>query len=61
HNLYACKGRVEPGDSGGIVYSGDQAVGMIVAKADDDWVFIHALSDAIAFLAAAASIDIEVF
>lgn len=61
HNLYACTGQVEPGDSGGIVYSGDQAVGMIVAKADDGWVFIHALSDAIAFLSATASIDIEVF
>ena len=60
-NLYACKGQVERGDSGGIVYLGDKAVGIIVAMADDGWVFIHALSDAIAFLEAQAGLAIEVF
>tara|TARA_R110002049_G_scaffold193364_9_gene362253 strand:+ start:2277 stop:3197 length:921 start_codon:yes stop_codon:yes gene_type:complete len=60
-NLYACKGNVERGDSGGFVYSGNLAVGIIVAKADDGWVFIHALSDAIAFLETKTGVSIQVF
>lgn len=60
-NLYACQGIVERGDSGGIVYVGDLAVGFIVAKADDGWVFIHALVDAFAFLATRTGFAVEVF
>jgi len=51
-NLYACKGRAERGDSGAIVFNDDRAVGIVVAKADDDWVFIHALAPAIDNLSA---------
>lgn len=60
-NLYACQGVVERGDSGGIVYAGDLAVGIIVAKADDGWVFIHALVDAFAFLETRTGFAVEVF
>lgn len=50
-NLHACKGKAISGDSGGIVYRDDRAVGILVARADDDWVFIHAIEDAVQYLA----------
>jgi hypothetical protein len=46
-NLIACEGHVIQGDSGGLVYSGSKAVGILVAKTDNDWAFIHPLNEAI--------------
>ncbi len=60
-NLYACKGKVDRGDSGGLVYLGEKVVGIIVAKADDHWVFIHALDDALDFLKANTGLAISIF
>jgi len=60
-NLYACRGVATSGDSGGIVYAGDQAVGILVAKADDDWVLIHSLSDAVSWFQENTGIQFSVF
>ena len=49
-NLYACRGEAIEGDSGGLVHIGPKAAGMLVAKADDGWLFIHALREATAYL-----------
>ncbi len=61
HNLIACKGKAVRGDSGGIAFVEDRAVGMLVARADDDWVFIHPLRDALEHLAAEHDLSIECF
>jgi hypothetical protein len=61
HNLLACTGIVERGDSGGIVYRDDRAVGIIVAKADDNWVFIHPLENAVNHLSDLSGLGIECF
>ena len=60
-NIFACRGVAIEGDSGGIVFAGDCAVGIIVASADDNWVFIHLLKDAIAHLEAVSGIPLRVF
>lgn len=61
HNLIACKGSAVRGDSGGIAFVDDRAVGMLVARADDDWVFVHVLSDALSHLSEKHGIPIECF
>lgn len=61
HNLIACRGVAELGDSGGIVYLGDRAVGMIVARADDDWMFIHPLQEAISHLGSISGLELVCF
>lgn len=58
-NLFGFKGPVAAEDSGGIVYQDDKAVGMIVAKADDDWLFVHALEDAVNHIAASAGLTLD--
>jgi len=60
-NLIAAKGRAQPGDSGGLLYSGDKAAGILVAQADGDWLFFHPLTDAITHLKADLDIDFEIF
>lgn len=61
HNLIACKGIAVPGDSGGIAYVEDRAVGIIVARADDEWLFIHPIEEAMAHLAAISGIELSCF
>lgn len=61
HNLIACQGTAEVGDSGGIVFVGDRAVGIVVAKADANWVFIHELSSAVRHLEAVSGGPIVCF
>jgi hypothetical protein len=39
----------------------DRALGMIVAKADDDWVFIHSLEAALASSEALKNLEISCF
>lgn len=60
-NLIAAKGRAQPGDSGGLLFSGDTAVGILVAQADGDWLFFHPLTDALTHLKADLDIDFEIF
>lgn len=61
NNLYACRGEVAEGDSGGLVYFEKSVVGIIVAKADDGWVFIHALNEAIDFLQSQTGVEVGIF
>lgn len=44
--------RVKEGDSGGIVYAGDVAIGVVFASSDTDdgWAWFHPLVDAFAYL-----------
>lgn len=60
-NLIACRGVAARGDSGGIAFIDDRAVGMIVAKADDDWVLIHPLREAFAFAAMLVDFPLQCF
>ena len=60
-NLFACKGIAVSGDSGGIVYKGSRAVGIIVARAADDWVLIHSLEAAVEALSSTHGINIQCF
>jgi len=50
-HLYSVNLRVAPGDSGGIVYSDDQAVGVMVAQAAGPaWAWFQPLDDALDYL-----------
>lgn len=49
-NLVAARGTAVPGDSGGLLYRNDEAVGILVARAADNWLFFQPLAEAIAFL-----------
>lgn len=60
-NLIAARGRAQPGDSGGLLFQGDRAIGVLVAQADDDWLFFHPLADAIAHLKATVGLSFELF
>lgn len=60
-NLIACKGDAVPGDSGGIVFVGTKAAGIVVARGKDGWVLIHSLEAAIAHLASAKGIALKCF
>ena len=60
-NLFACRGIAVRGDSGGLVFRADRAVGIVVAKADDDWVFIHDLRAALAHLEQVSGLQITPF
>ena len=61
HNLIACKGSAVSGDSGGIAFVEDRAVGMLVARADDNWVFIHPIKDALDHLAEESDLSMKCF
>jgi hypothetical protein len=50
HNLYVLDVAVVPGDSGGIVYANDSAVGMIVAHSPEGWTWFQSLEEGIDYL-----------
>src|SRR5262249_5151252 len=50
HNLYVLDVAVVPGDSGGLVYSDDGAIGVIVARSPEGWAWFHSLQGAIGYL-----------
>lgn len=60
-NLIACKGEAVEGDSGGIVFSGSKAGGIVVARGSEGWVFIHPLQNAVSHLAAVAGMQLTCF
>lgn len=60
-NVFVCTGAVEKGDSGGIVYDGPLAVGVVIARARNDWVLVQPLNEAIDYLAADLSVEIRCF
>lgn len=60
-NVFVCTGIVEKGDSGGIVYDGTSAAGIVVGRAEDDWVLVQPLREAIEYLANELDMDIECF
>src|SRR5205823_8498162 len=50
-HLYTVNSRVVPGDSGGIVYAADQAVGVVVAQSPDAaWAWVQRLESALSYL-----------
>jgi len=60
-NVFVCTGSVKKGDSGGIVYDGSNAAGIVVGRAEDDWVLIQPLREAVDYLASELDMDIECF
>jgi hypothetical protein len=60
-HLIPAKGNAKVGDSGGTVFTGNVAVGMIVARADGGWVFFHPLADAVAHLNQQLPFRLQVF
>jgi hypothetical protein len=50
HNVYMIQTLVQPGDSGGIVYTGTKAVGFIVARSPQGWAWFQPLEPAIKYL-----------
>jgi hypothetical protein len=50
HNLYILDVAAVPGDSGGLIYSDDCAIGVIVARSPDGWAWFHSLQGAIGYL-----------
>lgn len=60
-NVFVCTGVVEKGDSGGIVYDGTLAVGIVIARAKDDWVLVQPLKEAIDYLAGKLGFEIKCF
>jgi len=60
-NAFLLAARVMPGDSGGLLFSGSLAVGMVFALGSSGWTFFHPLKDAIAFGCGQGGLNIEVF
>lgn len=60
-NVFVCTGHVEKGDSGGIVYDGTRAAGIVIGKAKNDWVLIQPLEEAVSFLSGQLGIEIKCF
>ncbi len=50
-NLFLLDVGVVPGDSGGIVYSEDRAVGLVVAHSPEGWTWFHPFQGAVDYLA----------
>ena len=66
-NLFLLEARPRPGDSGGLVFDGDEAVGILVAVAGDDapgnagWGLFQPLAGAIAHLEERCGFPLRVF
>lgn len=50
HNLYGVNVAAQKGDSGGLVYSESQAVGLVVAASPQGWLWFQPLESAVTFL-----------
>ena len=66
HNLLLLQARLLPGDSGGLVYDGDEAVGLLVGVAGDaagnqGWGLFQPLEGALDYLAARCGFPLSVF
>ncbi|HKD70230.1 MAG TPA: hypothetical protein VKB84_25560 [Candidatus Binataceae bacterium] len=60
-NAFLLAAAVMPGDSGGLLYSGSLAVGMVFALASRGWAFFHPIEDAIAFAQQQGDMNLRVF
>lgn len=60
-NLIPCRGTAVEGDSGGLVHVDGKAFGILVASADDDWLFVQSLPAALAHLELQTGRDLRVF
>jgi hypothetical protein len=60
-NLIACKADAVKGDSGGIVFAGSKAAGIVVARGGNGWLLMHPLEDAIGHLATIADMQLRCF
>jgi hypothetical protein len=60
-NLIACRGEATQGDSGGIVFVGTKAFGIVVARGTNGWVLIHPLEAAVAHLTSLSGISLKCF
>jgi hypothetical protein len=62
NNAFVLQAGVRPGDSGGIIYQGDRAIGILFARSSTGWAWFHPLGEAVAHLNSLnPSIQIEVF
>ena len=46
-NAFVLRAAIAPGDSGGLIYSGNTAVGIAFARSEEGWTWFHALGDAL--------------
>jgi hypothetical protein len=61
-NAFTLRARVLPGDSGGLLYTGDRAAGILFGRSPDGLGWFHALGDAVRHLASlGATPAFEVF
>jgi hypothetical protein len=60
-NLFACTGIAEKGDSGGIVFAGTKAAGIVVARSKNGWVLLHRLEDAVRHLSSIIGRPVDCF
>ena len=61
HNLYGVNVAAQKGDSGGLVYRGSQAVGLVVAASPQGWLWFQPLEPAVSFLNTISPVAIRVF
>jgi hypothetical protein len=61
HNLFGVNVSADPGDSGGLVYRGAQAVGIVVAASPRGWLWFQPLGPATEFLDRIAPFRISIF
>ena len=61
--LIKAERRVKEGDSGGLIYKGDVAIGILFASSDsnDGWAWFHPLGDALDFIRERLSFDLVCF
>ena len=48
-NAFVLQAPILPGDSGGLIYAGNSAVGIAFARSPDGWTWFHALGDALSY------------
>ena len=61
HNLWGVNVTASPGDSGGLVYRGSEAIGLVVAASPEGWLWFQPLESAIAFLNTFSPVPVAVF